>query len=205
VTDEDERLRLDYDQTTDLLRTLTDVRFKLLALVPTIAGAAVGVLGHSGSAAERLAVGLLGLMATLGILLYELRNTQIYDYALHRAKELEARLGLVSIFHSSTAGGLYTERPGRSVRLFGITAAAHDRGLALVYGAALGGWSYLVAWGGLRELGVGRAKEAGAAIGVFVGLVVVGEVLRIDVRPGKAGGSAEPPRELLQPGIGGHE
>jgi hypothetical protein len=40
MSDVDERLRLDYDQTTDLVRTLTDVRFKLLAFVPTISGAA---------------------------------------------------------------------------------------------------------------------------------------------------------------------
>jgi hypothetical protein len=203
VSDGDELLRLDYEQTTDLLRTLTDVRFKLLAFVPTIAGAAVGVLGHSG-AAQLLAVGLLGLLATLGILVYELRNTQIYDYALDRAKELEQRLGLVSIRGAST-GGLFAERPGRSLRVLGITAAAHDRGLALVYGAALGGWSYLVAWGGLRELGVGSAKEAGAAIGIAVGLVVLAEILRIRVRTGPADSSAEPARELLQPGVGGHE
>jgi hypothetical protein len=42
VSDMDESLRLDYDQTTDLVRTLTDVRFKLLAFVPTISGAADG-------------------------------------------------------------------------------------------------------------------------------------------------------------------
>jgi hypothetical protein len=42
MSDVDERLRLDYDQTTDLVRTLTDVRFKLLAFVPTISGAADG-------------------------------------------------------------------------------------------------------------------------------------------------------------------
>jgi len=37
----EEQLRLEYDQATELIRTLTDARFKLLALVPTIAGAAV--------------------------------------------------------------------------------------------------------------------------------------------------------------------
>ena len=66
-----EELRLDYDQTTDLLRTLTDVRFKLLAFVPTISGAAIGLLGRGDSAAELLAVGALGLLATLGIVVYE--------------------------------------------------------------------------------------------------------------------------------------
>ena len=65
-----ELLRLDYQQTTDLLRTLSDVRFKLLALVPTLSGTAIAILGHPSSAAELLGVGLLGLVATLGILLY---------------------------------------------------------------------------------------------------------------------------------------
>ncbi len=32
--DADDRLQLDYDQTQQLLRTLTDIRFKLLAFVP---------------------------------------------------------------------------------------------------------------------------------------------------------------------------
>ena len=204
MSDGDELLRLDYEQTTDLLRTLTDVRFKLLAFVPTISGAAVGVLGHSGPA-QLLAVGLLGFLATLGILIYELRNTQVYDYALDRAKELERRLGLASIRDASATGGLFAERPGRSLRVLGITSVAHDRGLALVYGAALGGWSYLVAWGALRELSVGSAKEAGAAIGVAVGLVVLAEVLRIRVHGGEPKRSAETPREFLQPRVGGHE
>jgi hypothetical protein len=44
--DADDRLRLDYEQTTQLIRTLTDIRFKLLAFVPTIAGATVGLVGR---------------------------------------------------------------------------------------------------------------------------------------------------------------
>jgi hypothetical protein len=157
------------------MRTLTDVRFKLLAFIPTIAGAAVAVVGHSGTASERLAVGALGLVATLGVLVYEIRNTQAYDYALRRAQELEARLELVSISQAGMPGGLHTERPGR-----------HDGGLALVYGAALAGWSYLVAWGGLHALGVGNAKEAGGAIALAVGLLVVIELLRMGGTPSDA-------------------
>jgi hypothetical protein len=38
-------LRLDYQLTTDCLRTLTGVRFKLLALVPKLSGAAIALLG----------------------------------------------------------------------------------------------------------------------------------------------------------------
>ena len=109
-----ELLRLDYQQTTDLLRTLSDVRFKLLALVPTLSGAAIAILGHPSSAAELLGVGLLGLVATLGILLYELRNTQLYDYATRRDQQTEAQLGLPSIRGGEGAGGLFSERPERT-------------------------------------------------------------------------------------------
>src|SRR6266571_1540906 len=87
-----ERLRLDYQQTTDLLRTLTDVRFKLLALVPTLSTAAIAALAHPSGPAELLAVGLLGLTATSGVLLYELRNSQLSDYAARRGQHLETAL-----------------------------------------------------------------------------------------------------------------
>jgi hypothetical protein len=131
-----DRLRLDYQQTTDLLRGLTDVRFKLLALVPTISGAAIAVLGHPSSAAQLLAIGLLGLVATLGLLLYELRNSQLSDYAARRAQAIEAELGLLSLAGDSSPGGLFSERPGRSLRLFGLTLIDRDRGLVLVYSSA---------------------------------------------------------------------
>ena len=181
----DERLRLDYDHTTDLLRTLTDVRFKLLALVPTVSGTAIGLLGHPGSAAELLGVGLLGLTATSGILLYELRNSELFDYATLRAANLEAGLGLASGLGADGPGGLFAERPGRTVRVFGVTVG-HDRGLALVYGAALAGWSYLVCWGALRALDVGSPRKVGAILGVCVGLCVIGALLRASPRPGAA-------------------
>jgi hypothetical protein len=178
----DDNLRLDYDQTSELLRTLLDVRFKLLALVPTISGAAIAIVGHASKPAELLGVGLLGLVAMIGILLYEVRNSQLYEYALQRATQLEKRLGL----------GLFAERPGLSVRPFGIAAAGHQRGVALVYGAALGGWTYLVAWGALRELDVGSPRRGGAIIGIVLGLAIVAELLRLDARPKEAAPESAP-------------
>ncbi|MEP6812320.1 MAG: hypothetical protein ABI990_04970 [Actinomycetota bacterium] len=175
---------MDYDHTLDQLRTLTDVRFKLLALVPTVSGVAIGLLGRPRSAAELLGVGLLGLSATLGILFYELRNTQLSDYATQRAKAVERELGLVSAFGASGTGGLYTERPDRSVHVLGVELG-HDRGLSLVYGAALAGWSYLVSWGAMRALDVARPRAIGGIIGVCVGLVVVAALLRVAVRDGE--------------------
>jgi len=181
----DERLRLDYDHTTDLLRTLTDVRFKLLALVPTLCGTAIGLLGRPRAAAELLGVGLLGLFATLGILLYELRNSELVDYATERAAHLETSLGLESGLGAPGPGGLFAERPGRTVHLFGVTVG-HDRGLSLVYGAALAGWSYLVSWGALRALDVARPRQVGAIVGVCIGLLVVAALLLPHRRPAAA-------------------
>jgi hypothetical protein len=170
--DEDDRLRLDYAETTQLLRTLTDVRFKLLAFVPTIAGAAVAFVGHPQPAAGLLAVGALGLVATLGVLLYELRNSQVHDEALRRAAVLEQRLGLGSAADPARPGGLYSERPSAAMGFLGITVS-RDRALALVYGAALAGWSYLAAWGALKAVHVHKARTIGGIVAIVVAVVVI--------------------------------
>jgi hypothetical protein len=178
-----ERLQLDYQQTTDLLRTLTDVRFKLLALVPTLSGIAVAVLGRPSSAAELIGIGLLGLTATVGLLLYELRNSQLSDYAIHRAQAIESDLGLVSIRGGAGPGGLFSERPGRTLRLFGLAPIDRDAGLIVVYSAALAAWTYLTTWGVMRALGLGHARSIGGGIGITVGLVLLVELSRIHERP----------------------
>ena len=112
---ESDLLRLDYQQTTGLLAGISDVRFKLLALVPTLSGAAVAVLGRPSSNAELLAVGAIGLVATLGVLLYELRNTQLYDYGLRRAQMLEHELGFGSLDGSGGPGRPVLRSPRQDV------------------------------------------------------------------------------------------
>jgi hypothetical protein len=176
--DADERLRFDYDQTTQLLRTLIDVRFKLLAFVPTIAGAAVAFFGRPRPAAELLAVGLVGFVATLGIFMYELGNSQVSDRLTRHAAELERQLEL--------SGGLFGEPARADRRLFGVIAFSHARGLALVYGAAFAGWSYLTAWGALRALDIGGARKVGALVGLAVALAVALELDRLERRSDQA-------------------
>jgi hypothetical protein len=192
-----ELARLDYEQTTQLVRALTEVRFKLLAFVPTIAGAAVAFLSDQPTAGALLAVGLLGLIATLGIFVYELRNSQLYDAAVHRAKVLERRLEIRSVRDEMLAAGVFGERPGRSMRLFGRAAVCHDRGLGLVYAAALAGWTYLVAWGALALADLPGARNMGGLLGVAAGVFVVYEVDRLDRRADKAG--ALPDRDTPSP------
>ena len=190
--DADDALRLDYEQTTQLLRTLVDVRFKLLAFVPTITVAAVGLVGQPRPAAELLGVGLLGLLATLGIFIYELRNTQLHDTLVRRAAELERQLGLRSALGASGPGGLFSELPGRAVRLLGVLPVGQDSGLALVYSTALAGWTYLAAWGALGALEFGEARDIGAVIGVAAGVIVFAEVVRVHRRSAESSRPARP-------------
>jgi hypothetical protein len=165
-----ELIRLDYEQTVVLVRALNEVRFKLLAFVPTIAGASVAFLSSKASRAELLAVGLLGLVATLGVFVYDLRNNQHYMRASVRAQELERRLGFPNI--DGAVGGLNAAPP---------TAATNQLlALGLVYGAALGGWVYIVAWALAALLDLPSPKTIGAVIGIASGIAVLAAIVRIE-------------------------
>jgi hypothetical protein len=68
-----------------------------------------------------------------------------------------------------------------------VIPASHRLGVGLVYGAALGGWTYLVVWGALVAAGARAHSQAiGVAIGVVVALAIVREVSvaqRPDAKP----------------------
>ena len=177
--DADERLCLDYNQASELIRALMDVRFKLIAVVPTIAAAAVAILGSRRSPAELLAVGLVGLTATIGILVYDLRNTQFLDAVIRHAQALERMLDMHTVRGTSGSGGVFSLFAPWHGRLFGMAPGGQSRAIGLVYGAALGGWSYLVAWGALRALDFSAAREVGGVLGALAGVAVIVEMERV--------------------------
>jgi hypothetical protein len=160
-------------------------------------------------------VGLLGLVVTLGIVSYELRNTTLYDAAMHRAKWLEVSLDLPLLTHGKRQGGLFNERPPRPTLFEGalllelvakIRASPktseqqskvgasvevpalpvwHDQALALVYGAALGGWVYIVIYSLLTlihppSLEVNENSLVAILVAVSVAIWVVREWYRFD-------------------------
>jgi hypothetical protein len=177
--DETERLRLEYDAAVQVVRDLTDVRFKLLALVPTLAGAVVVLVSAGSGGAELLAIGLLGATATGGVLAYELRNTQIRAAAAARARAFEER---------HFAGGPLVAPPRR---IAGVTVG-HTLGAALVYGAALAGWGYLIAWGALRAAGVDHSRGIGLALGAAAGGAAVAWIARLQCDGGAGTAEAVP-------------
>ena len=75
-------------------------------------------------------------------------------------------------------GGLFSDRPGRTLRLFGVLPVDRDAGLGLVYSAAIAGWTYLCAWGALHALGVGNARQIGGALGAAAGVLLLVELTR---------------------------
>src|SRR5262249_32025029 len=57
---------------------------------------------------------------------------------------LETLLQLEPSDDGNHYAGPFSSRPGRSLKLFGIITIWADRGLAIIYGAAIGGWSFLI-------------------------------------------------------------
>lgn len=189
----EDKLKLDYEQTCQQIRAFTDIRFKLLAFVPTLTGAAVALLSRVHDQWTVLAVGSLGLFVTLGIVFYEMRNTVLYDAAIHRAKWLEVSLDLPILTYGERKGGLFNERPPRPTlfegspllklatkvlaRLKGSAQPSeekpslpvwHDQALALVYGAALGGWLYMITNSLLTLLNQQRSEANGNSLAAIL-------------------------------------
>jgi hypothetical protein len=162
------RLQSDYLVAVDLIKVMTDIRFRCLVFVTAVIAIANALLPGTGDPATRIGLAAVGFITTLGITVYELRNSQLYEAAIHRAKFIEQELGLL---HSEWIGrhsGLFGERPpyveksewqrlgpdkrtpeemSRLQLRFAWVPVKHDRGLALIYAGALAGWAYLVANG----------------------------------------------------------
>lgn len=115
-------------------RTLTDVRFKLLGLLPIVSVAVlITLLSHTrGTDAlapgERTAVAALGLLFTGAVRLYDLRNTDLYNDLVGRGRQIESELGI----HT----GHFRGRPDSR----GIIQ--HDIAIGAVYSLSALGWLF---------------------------------------------------------------
>jgi hypothetical protein len=181
-----ERLKLDYESTISYYQNLAEIRFKLLAFVPTISGAAIALLTRTSvPRADGFVLASLGFIATLGITLYDQRNTQFYDAAIARAKYLEECItapipsgdfeygerlqGSEGSEGSEASGhaevdGLFNSRPSRGLRFFGIRVG-HDPGLALIYSPVLGAWAFAI---------VKSCWPSGWWLALLVGAIIMG-------------------------------
>jgi catechol 2,3-dioxygenase-like lactoylglutathione lyase family enzyme len=121
-------------------RAIADFRAKLLALLPTVSGAAIFVLlaRDDTDTIPLAAIGLFGFAVTFGLFMYDLRGIQDCVELRRRAPEIEAVLGVeraeLSVF-----------RGWPSSRVLGL---ADEVGAGwIVYTAVLGSWLYLAGRG----------------------------------------------------------
>jgi hypothetical protein len=143
----EERALALYAELGNHLRALIDVRFKLLAIVPTVSGIALGALitrtPHHLTATGRLALvsaAVVGFLVVLGVRIYDVRNSELHDDLISRGRKVEQTLGIER--------GVYT------LRRRSVFPVQHDTALALVYGVVLLAW---LATAVLYALGLGPA------------------------------------------------
>lgn len=139
----------DYVATRDLYDTLVEIRFKLLTFVPTITGIAVGIVSLDSNKVDespRLMIGLVGFVASIALVIYEIRNSQIHDRSIHRLAHLEKILGFGPSGPSRAPSGMFSER-GAGGNLFGVFQVKHDRALIMIYAAVTIAWTWVIVTG----------------------------------------------------------
>jgi len=186
--------KAEYEQINNNFRMLTEIRFKLVALVPTLGGVAVYLLskmtvGLAGS--DYATVGflsVLGFLATLGITFYDQRNSELYNLLIRRGGEMERTLAPPM---KNFAGRCRASR-----YLLGFARMKHDTGLALIYAPVLGAWFFPLADVLLRWRGYAQSEAAHKAmlLALIVGLVFFGEFLRLDWQKTEADKKKDEPR-----------
>jgi hypothetical protein len=88
-------LRLDYEQTLATHRQLVEIRFKLLAFLFALSAVAVALLTAATVNGWTVSgLGIIGFVVTLGLVIYDRRNSQFHDGSIGRAEHLEKLLNL---------------------------------------------------------------------------------------------------------------
>jgi hypothetical protein len=181
---EDEKIRLDYERTAQYFFHLADVRFRLLALLPIVSGAALVVVPDRFQPAETLALGILGLVATLGVLLYDQRNSQIYNSLVGRLNLIEESLRLPAMRENKQVGGAFIDRPGGDRRrmVLGVLPANHGLGLDLIYSASVAAWLFVITRASISILGLSAQPQAYLLLllPAILGVLLFRDLRRID-------------------------
>ena len=173
------KLTLDYQQTTQYIQLLTNIRFLPLTLLPGLTGAAVTILTKFDNPRTALIVGIMGLVVSLGIIFYDLHNSALHDAAVYRAKGIERSLRLAAFAKHEKAGGLFNERPDH----IAVTKQQPSkkplvlpkvRIVALVYGVVVGGWVHVIVHAATRALPAGwQPSEVATDLVSLLAAVVV--------------------------------
>lgn len=150
-----EALLKEYGEVSSNFRLLTDIRFKLLALLPIASAAAAAFKGDSPGFGA-FVLSLFGLVATIGLVTYNTRNDQLYDELVGRAASIERSLGL--------ADGAFANRPRPwfTVRFLEFSwKVDHRTGIGTIYAASTALWLFMLL-ASLLTLATGPDPRPGA-------------------------------------------
>jgi len=125
----------EYKEVVTQFRTLTDIRFKLLAFLPLGTVAAAVFVPATNDLEKQPAIAAFALVVTLCIAAYNKRNDQFYDELVSRAAELEREL---QIEHGS-----FANRPKPWLK-YGSFKIEHRWPIGLIYAASASLWMYLL-------------------------------------------------------------
>ncbi len=124
----------EYNQVADNFRTLTDIRFKLLAFIPF---ATVAVMSEKTQEMHGFVLSFFGLIVTIALAIYNERNDQLYNALIGRASEIERTLGLPD--------GAFANRPTSwlILKILGVKFKIdHGTGVGVIYIASITAWLY---------------------------------------------------------------
>lgn len=128
-------LLTEYREVNSNFRMLTDIRFKLLGLLPFSAAAAAALKGESLGFGGFM-FSLFGLVVTSAIVSYNARNDQLYDELIGRAASIERSLGIPD------GGFANRPRPWLTYSGWGHTwTIEHRDAVAAVYAATCALWT----------------------------------------------------------------
>jgi hypothetical protein len=132
MTEQNDDLKAVYQQLCDSYRAIDETRTKLLGLLPLATG--VGILALSGDdragagSGLSVAVGLFGVVATLGLFSYELHGIKKCAALIDAGKLIEKRLNIY---------GQFQRRPKEVAGFIDEPFAA-----SIIYPASLAGWTF---------------------------------------------------------------
>ena len=168
-----DQLKLDYQQTNTYITMLANSRLLPLTLLPALTGAAITILTKFDNPRTVIALGLVGLFVSLGLILHDIHSAAQHSAAVYRAESIERLLKLPA-FKDKEEGGLFNETPKHIVLSQPESSKKpmrlrHRNFISLIYGVVIGGWVHVFVHAIIRSLPSGwQPSEVATDLGSTV-------------------------------------
>lgn len=130
-----EDLKFLYTQVCTSWRQLVEVRFKLLGLLPAVSLAVIVSLLNAEKMdnTAKAFVCLIGLIFTIALRIYDLRNTSLHDDLISRGRKIEEELVILN-------GQFLGRLKPKDKKVLGFLKIQHDTALTIIYYTVMAVW-----------------------------------------------------------------